>query len=179
LEEAVDAQVQINESLKSLLKEKYEEIENHKKKLIEFVASEPLVQESDKFVGEPSRINFRDLVLYLSDRLGYLSSRGSELEGAVEKDSKYQEERRRNLGFLVERRDKAEKNCKQSLELIAQRNRLLETFKVQQITLKSLQDRVDMMETSHTDTVDMPLDVLDTDEFIGDRLTRTLFPCLL
>ena len=175
LEEAVDVQVQINDSLKTLLKERFLELEENRKEMMRLIEEEPALQQEES-MGE--RINFRDLVAFLTDRVGHLKSETKQLEEMIKKETESMSERGRKLGYLRERTETAERNAEIAMELSSQKDRLKATYMAQAITVKALQDRVDMLETTVEDTTGstLPIDVFNEEEFIGDRLT--VFPCL-
>lgn len=198
LEEAVDVRVQINASLKALLREKFEEIEKHKAQLVALLVAQPYLQEPPATIDTPNRfspemfglgrINFSDLVSYLDERIAFLKSRLAELTAAIATETAQQEERRRNFGFLEERTLRAESDAVRVEELVHQKDRLRETFKLQAATVRALQDRVEMMEQHHFESsrrsnlrseLRLPPDVLSSSqEFLGDRIVQRFFPCL-
>lgn len=186
--EAVDVRIQINQTLKSLLKEKHREIESLKQYLVELIESHPYLQESPSLRGPRrfssemglERINFMDLVQYVDDRVRLLRNRRDDIEKALSKESEVQEKRRIDFGFLQERTLKAEEDAQRVRELSHQRDRLRETYGEQSASIRSLQDRVDMFE--------LGLDLRDSEaqdprsdeesDFLPDRLADMIFPCL-
>lgn len=204
LEETADVRQQINENLKQLLREKYEKIEELKIFLIQLIESEPYLQEApesldspSRFSSElgPSRINFSSLVDFVDQRLQMLVSRASEIREAIERDSTELSERRRNFEFLKERTNIAENEAIRANELIHQRNRLKETFREQSATIRSLQDRAEMVENQFLSRglgggggggrasnlliiPPPPIDVVEENEYFGDKLVGKIFPCL-
>lgn len=188
LEEAVDVRIQINLSLKSLLKEKHTEVESLKRYLVDIVESHPYLQEPPSLHG-PSRfsseiglerINFIELVRYLDERVEFLKKRRSEISESLNREMVSQEERRTNFGFLQERTHKAESDAKRVSELSLQRDRLRDTFREQSYRIRSLQDRVEMLELGVSIGESGPLETV-TDEnmdFFADRIADMIFPCL-
>ena len=177
LEEAIGVRVQINDSLKDLLKQKYHEIEGYKEHLLKILADEEFLLEEnmpfDREIG-PARINFKELVKYLDERVLWLINREKELSDLLVNDLKSLKIRTHKLSLLKQRTQKSELDASRVDLLVKQRDRLRDTFKLQSSTIRSLQDRVEIMEqrpnqsqtTTHVDT------------FIGDILIDKLFPCL-
>jgi hypothetical protein len=187
MEESVDIRQQMNESLKALLKEKYEEIEYLKKNLVDIIDSHSYLQEAPSLTAPfrfssamgLDRIDFSDLVNYMETKLQYLRSRAEEIEKAAETEDVQQRERRRNLGFLKERTEKAEVDASRVSELVEQRDRLREIFREQAVKLRSLKDRVDILEhrDSHDSMISADNDV-DDFQFVGDVLVAKYCPCI-
>jgi len=193
--------MQINASLKELLKEKFEQVEKLKTALLK------LIEEEERFMQEPlsitgtrrftsevgiSRINFSDLVEYFENQFDYVRSKGMEIDTALRVESGELEERKANFEFLKDRTERAEVDAERVGELTHQRNRLKETFREQSATIRALQDRVEMLEMQRlpcSTTVSgsrvehfirrTPDTLLDEEEFIGDVLVKKLFPCII
>lgn len=192
LEESVDVRTQMNESLKQLLREKYENIEAVKKSLVELIDRHQYLQDAPTlnapFRFSPAmgldRINFAELIKFLDARLLFLRNRTQELDETIERERSEHMERRRNFGFLVQRTEKAEVDASRVSELVEQRDRLRDIFREQAARLRSLKDRVDILEnrdiqslSGNQDQVPASLDAVMADEFIGDRLVNNLCPC--
>lgn len=190
LEETVDVRVEINNSLKALLKEKFDEIEGHKKFLVELMESHAYLKEPPSINGPTrfssemglARINFVQLVKYMDERISFLKQRKSEVTEAVEAESRQQSERRTNFGFLQDRTLKAESDAKRAAELTLQRDRLRETFREQAARIRAMGDRVEILESEahlrgYESVAESDFDP-DGGEFVGDRLVDSLMPCL-
>ena len=191
LHESVDVRMQMNASLKELLKEKYEATERLKQLLVELIDSQAFLQEAPsltapfKFSSSMGldRINFADLVRYLDGKVAYLSKRTDDMKTAYESESTSLAERRRNFGFLQERTDKAEIDAARVGELVQQRDRLRDIFKSQAVRLRALKDRVDFLEDQSRRPPPVaegqgPLGTVGQGEFIGDVIVDSLCPCL-
>jgi hypothetical protein len=186
VEESVDIRIQMNESLKMLLKEKFEEIEDVKKGLVQLIDAQPFLQEAPSLTAPfrfsssmgTDRIDFSDLVRYLDSKLQHLYSRAVELEQAVATETVQQAERRRNFGFLKERTQKAEADALRVSELVEQRDRLREIFREQAVKLRSLKDRVDFLEESDSRQQNPIEPTEELFEFIGDELVQKYCPCI-
>ena len=198
LEESADVRQQINESLKQLLKEKYEKIEEYKVFLLNLIHSEPYLQEPPTSLDSPSRfsaelgasrINFSQLVDYFDERVKFLKNKTREIEETISRDSEELSERRRNFEFLKDRTDKAEIDATRTSELVHQRNRLKEIFRDQSVSIRALQDRAEILENQQLSTgiggpgnllflAPPPVDSVGELEFIGDKFVAKIFPCL-
>ena len=197
LEETADVRQKINESLKQLLKEKYENIEQYKIFLLNLIEAEHYLQEPpsidspSRFSTEfgASRINFSELVEYFEDRLKFLKIRTGEIEEAISRESGELLERKQNFEYLKERAVKAEADAARASELVHQRNRLKEIFREQSATVRALQDRAEMLENAQLSRgitgggslltlAPPPLDSVGESEFIGDRIVAKIFPCI-
>lgn len=190
LEESLDVRAQMNESLKQLLKEKYEMNEAVKKTLVEIIDRHQYLQDApalnSPFRFSPAmgldRINFSELIKFFDARLLFLRNRAQELDETIERDRADQVERRRNFGFLLQRTEKAEVDASRVSELVDQRDRLRDIFREQAIRLRSLKDRVDILEnrdirSGNQEMATAPIDAALASEFIGDRLVDNLCPC--
>jgi len=197
LEETADVRQKINESLKQLLKEKYEKIEKYKMFLLQLIDSEPYLQETPSIDNPPkfssefgaSRINFSELIDYFEDRLKFLKNRTGEITDAINRDSAELAERKQNFEFLKERTEKAESDAARASELVHQRNRLKEIFREQSATIRALQDRAEMLENQQLSrgiagagnllsSSPPPIDSVGESEFLGDKIVAKIFPCL-
>lgn len=194
LEETADVRQKINESLKLLLKEKYEKIEEIKSFLLNIISENEYLQEPPSIDSPPrfslefgaSRISFSQLVDYLEDRLRFLKNRTEEIRDAIDRDSTELAERRQNFEYLKERTRKAELDATRASELVHQQNRLREIFREQSSTIRALQDRAEMLENQQLSrglanlivVPPLPLDVVEENEFVGDRIVTKVFPCL-
>jgi hypothetical protein len=194
LEETADVRQKINESLKLLLKEKYEKIEEIKRFLLNIISENEYLQEPPSIDSPPrfslefgaSRISFSQLVDYLEDRLRFLKNRTEEIRDAIDRDSAELAERRQNFEYLKERTRKAELDATRASELVHQQNRLREIFREQSSTIRALQDRAEMLENQQLSrglanlivVPPLPLDVVEENEFVGDRIIAKVFPCL-
>jgi len=194
LEETADVRQKINESLKLLLKEKYEKTEEIKLILLNIIAENEYLQEPPS-IDSParfsiqfgaSRVNFSELVDYLENRLRFLKSRTEEIKVALDRDSADLEERKQNFEFLKERTERAESDATRASELVHQRNRLKEIFREQSSTFRALQDRAEMLENQQLSrglgnlltSPPPPADIVNEHEFLGDRIVVKVFPCL-
>ena len=191
LHESVDVRMQMNASLKELLKEKYEATEELKKLLVGLVDAQPYLQEAPSLTGPfkfsasmgLDRINFAELVRYLDEKVRFLSNRSEEIRRICEQESESLTERRRNFGFLQERTDKAEVDAARVSELVQQRDRLRDIFKAQAVRLRALKDRVDFLEDAsrrppQVASNEGPAGTVASNEFIGDVLVDSLCPCI-
>lgn len=190
MEENADVRMQINTSLRVLLKDKYEEIEQYKKQLIQLVNSEDLLKEPPSIEGPsrfdvsrgPDRVNFVDIVKYLDGSIQRLTKEYKELSQNFESESASIRERRSNFLLLQNRTQIAETNAEAVKELVKQRNRLKDTYMQQEATLRALQDRVEMMEQRlHQRTArvtDNGHFYVEEDALVGDHIADRVFPCL-
>jgi len=186
MEESVDIRVQMNEELKKLLKQKYEEIEALKRGLVDLIDFQPYLQEAPTLTAPfrfsssmgLDRIDFSDLVRYLDGKIEFLRTRAKQLEEATENEDIQQSERRRNFGFLKERSEKAEIDASRVSELLEQRERLREIFKEQAVKLRSLKDRVDFLEERDSREASRIDDSEEVIEFIGDEIVSKYCPCI-
>jgi hypothetical protein len=190
IEEAVDVRMQINSTLRALLKERYEEIEALKKDLIGLVNTETLLREPPSLDGPwrfdaelgAGRISFSDLVKYIDDTVQKLSVQRDELRIRLETESSHYSERSTNFRHLQHRTALAEEEVDRVKGLAQQKARLRETFLQQEATLRALQDRVAMMERRGVHRT-APLEgegLVDAFHrpFIGDILVDSVFPCI-
>jgi hypothetical protein len=189
LEENVDVRAQMNESLKRVLREKYEHIETLKRTLVEIIDSQQYLQEAPsltapfKFSSSMGldRINFSDLVRYLDQKLAFLRSRTEQIEEVLDNQKIDIRERRRNFGFLIERTEKAEMDASRVAELTEQRDRLRLVFREQASKLRALRDRVEILEQRGEvveSNLTLPADIVLEDTFIGDRIANSICPCI-
>jgi hypothetical protein len=183
--------MQMNASLKELLKEKYEATEKLKKLLVGLVDAQPYLQEAPSLTGPfkfsasmgLDRINFAELVRYLDEKVRFLSNRSEEIRRIYEQESESLTERRRNFGFLQERTQKAEVDAARVSELVQQRDRLRDIFKAQAVRLRALKDRIDFLEDAsrrppQVASNEGPAGTVASNEFIGDVLVDSLCPCM-
>ena len=185
MEESVDIRRQMNESLKTLLKAKYEEIEFLKKEMVSIVDSQPYMQEAPSLTAPfrfsssmgLDRIDFSELVQFMESKIQFLRTRAEELQKAAESEEVQQSERRRNFGFLQERTEKAEVDASRVTELVDQRDRLRDIFREQAVKLRSLKDRVDILEDRDL-RVSVAVSDVEAIEFIGDTLIEKYCPCI-
>ncbi len=192
MEENADVRMQINTSLRVLLKNKYEEIEEYKKELIQLLNSEDLLQEPPSLQG-PSRfdisrgidrVNFIDIVKYVDERVQKLTKDQEELSHKFDSESTVMQERRCNFQLLQARAQLAEANAEKVRDLGNQKKRLNDTYMQQEATLRALQDRVQMMEhrihqrsTVRQDS-DGNLFYVRENALLGDEAVDRIFPCL-
>lgn len=190
IEENADVRMQINTSLRVLLKKKYEEIEEFKKQLIELVNSDDLLKEPPtlthprrfEVTTSTDRINFTDLVKYVDGCLQKLTKDHETLLKKYKSESSDIDRRRANFQLLQDRTHRAETNAETVKELVKQRDRLKETHAQQDATLRALQDRVEMMEQrihqrSNSSRDPTEFHVMEND-LIADDLADRIFPCL-
>ena len=179
--------MQMNEELRKMLKEKFEEVEELKRGLVDLIDSQPYLQEAPSLTAPfrfssamgLDRIDFTDLVQYSDKKIEFLRSRAIQLEETSQREAAEQAERRRNFGFLKDRTEKAEIDASRVEELLEQRQRLREIFKEQAVKLRSLKDRVDFLEERDSRETSR-IDDLDEREpqFIGDELVAKYCPCI-
>jgi hypothetical protein len=178
-------------SLKVLLREKYEEVEDFKLFVVEILKESHLLQAPPSITGPfrfstemgLERINFAEMLLYTDERIKHLRERFGRIKESVRLQESQLHDRRRNYGFLCERTQRSEADAARVAELVMQRDRLRNIYREQANRLRAFKDRIELLENQsylliNQDDPDLPAGIVHKGQFLGDNIASSLLPCL-
>ncbi|KAF4757746.1 hypothetical protein FOZ63_027950 [Perkinsus olseni] len=153
LGEQLDAREQINESLKSALKEKYEEVEEFKTFLLAMTEGMAPVNQEGSPPGsafspqsDPDRVNFRELMIFVDLNQREMRKGYEKLKRDFDAEHSERVEKERNARLLAQRCLRAESECQKLRNVENERQEAREEADKQKTIIDNLKDRINRLE---------------------------------